>query len=464
MAKLEKSKINAYAFYAVATALGTAVPMSYLNIFMTENLLYSAALMGTTLLIARLIDFAIGLVGGGIVEKSRLKWGKFRSWIVILRFVVYIGCVLLFVDTSALSTVPKMVITIVGYLCIHGSMNFLQTAQFGILSSMAGSDMEGRNLLAVRSAQGMALAMIITSATTLPFIQFLTPYVGNTNAYLIASAFFGIFFVIGGTILVKAAEPYDPPQSKDAVSGMPTPTVKDMIKSVTTNGQLLTYISSSSIFYTGMMLFNGIMAYYFMYVLGEYLLMSVAMTASTVFGLVASVVGPKIGLKLGKKKAMVIGLLIYAVGSLCISLFAKTSLVIYIVITCINSVGMYIFSGFGPNYVIDAGEYGLYKTGKDNRAVAMGTMTMPMKIGMMLGGALAGYGLEFIGYTAGMAPTAEFISSFMWLLGGLPAAFYLIAALVMAVGYKITDEDAAKYAAANAEKMAKMMEEMQEKA
>lgn len=459
MAKLSKSKINAYAFYGLATSIGIAVPMGYITIFMTENLKYSAALMGTTLLIARTIDFIVGLISGGIIQKANFRWGKYRSWMIMLRFVVYCGCVILFVDTSAFSTVPKMIITIIGYMMLHNSMNFIATSQYGILSAMAGSDMEDRNKLSIRQSQWMAAINIVMSAVTLPFIQFLTPYVGNTRAYTIAAALFGAVYVVGNIVLTKAAAPYDLPEPKGTTSNVKSVTIKDLINSVATNNQLLVYISAQSIFYIGLFTFGGLGAYYFMYVLGNFLLMSVSMTVSTIFGLFASIIGPKIGAKLGKKKAMIYGLFVYAAGTICVALFAKSSLVIYIVLGCINTLAMYFFAGFGPNYVLDAGEYGFYKTGKDLRAMATGLFSMPMKIGMALGGAISGYGLAIIGYTAGMKATPEFINNFMWILGGIPAVFYVVAALLMLIGYRITDADAAKYAAANAEKVAKMMSE-----
>lgn len=459
MSKLTSSEVNKYGFYAFTSALATMIPMSYITIFITDNLLISASLMGATLLVARIIDFVISLVAGGVIEKSKLKWGKYRSWTKIMRFTVFAGCALQFLDTTSYSLIIRIIIVSLGYILLNGSMNFIATAQFGIMACMAGTSLEERNRLSIRSAQWMAAGTIIISASALPLIQFLTPYVGNTNGYFIAAVFFAAFFLIGATVLVKVSEPYDKPVPKDFISNMPAVTVNDMIKSVVTNNQLLIVIFSNTIFNTGMFIFNGVMAYYFMYVLGNYLLMSVAMTSTTVFGLVASIFGPQIGKKLGKKNAMVAGLLLYSAGSLSIALFGKISLIVYIVINCIMVLGMYFFMGFGPNYMLDAGEYGLYKTGKDNRAVAMSMMNIPMKIGMALGGAIAGFGLSFIGYEAGMAVDASFINSFMWLMGGLPSAFYLLGALVMFIGYKITDADAAKYAAENAERMAEFMQQ-----
>ena len=66
---------------------------------------------------------------------------------------------------------------------------------------------------------------------------------------------------------------------------------------------------------------------------------------------------------------------------------------------------MYSYTCFGPNYVIDAAEYGFYKTGKDNRTVAMAMNNIPIKIGFALGGAVGTFGLALIGYQAGMTAT-----------------------------------------------------------
>jgi len=196
------------------------------------------------------------------------------------------------------------------------------------------------------------------------------------------------------------------------------------------------------------------MAYYFIYVLGNFLYLTLSMTILTIFGLVSAFVGPKVGMRLGKKRAMVIGMLASAVGNTCIFLFARSSIATYIVIGCLMSVCSYFYAGFTVNYALDAGEYHLHKTGQDNRSVAVGMMTMPVKIGLALGGGIGGYGLSLIGYTAGMTTTPAFIGQFMVLFSIIPAAFYLIAALLMLIGYRITDADAVRYAKENAERLA----------
>ena len=75
-----------------------------------------------------------------------------------------------------------------------------------------------------------------------------------------------------------------------------------------------------------------------------------------------------------------------------------------------------------------------------------------MKIGFAGGSAIGGYGLAMIGYQAGMEITEKFVSDFILIIGMIPAALCIIAAVIFFFGYKLKDEDAAMYAKANIEK------------
>ena len=107
------------------------------------------------------------------------------------------------------------------------------------------------------------------------------------------------------------------------------------------------------------------------------------------------------------------------------------------------------------NYYLDCGEYYLWKTGKDTRAVAAGLASPPMKIGMALGGSIGLYLLGATGYVAGFTPTAAWVSEFMDVTFLIPACVYLAAAIILGFGYKIKDADAARYAQENHERAMK---------
>ena len=119
----------------------------------------------------------------------------------------------------------------------------------------------------------------------------------------------------------------------------------------------------------------------------------------------------------------------------------------------ITSFGMYSYTPFLVTMYLDCGEYFLWKTGKDTRAIATGLASPPMKIGMALGGSIGLYLLGATGYVAGFTPTAAWVSEFMMVTFQVPAFVYLLAALIVAVMYKIKDADVAKYAQENQERM-----------
>lgn len=456
--RLTNSEVNRFGIYGFMSMFGIMIPMMYLTLFMTEHLGMGAALMGTILLVARIIDFFIGLTAGGIIEKTRMKSGKYRSWFKILRWAVLIGITMQFFNTKALPLAAQVVIVFIGYLGLHGSMDFLAPSQFGVLSMMAGPNFADRNRLSFRNAQFSAIGGIVVSATALPAVNALTPIVGGTYAFSIVATTAAVLFFIAATLIVRVSEPYDKGQPKDA-PGMPVVTLGDMIKSVVTNGQLLVLLLGQSIYQTAGQVAMGIMAFYFIFVLGNLTLMALALTITGLFGFVGSVIGPKVGTKLGKKGALVVGMLTYAVMSYGIAFFGAKSFTIYIIFACANTVAMYFFWSFGNLYFLDCGEYGFWKTGKDNRAVALAMGNMPIKIGMALGGALGAYGLAFIGYVPGMAPTPEFAAKFMYLFGGLPATLSLVAGLILLFAYKLTDADCEKYAKENAAKTTAILAE-----
>ena len=121
---------------------------------------------------------------------------------------------------------------------------------------------------------------------------------------------------------------------------------------------------------------------------------------------------------------------------------------------------MYIFSGFGVNYFLDCGEYGYYKTGKDNRTIAMAMFNIPIKIATMLAGTMSAAALGWISFDTvsigGGAVTPAIEKGFMFWFTLFPAICMFVAVALMVFCYKITDKDAAMYAAENAKRDAEL--------
>ena len=482
---LKNSEVTKYALYGPLSGIGIALPLSYLTAFQTEGLGWSAVLATTVLIAPRIIDFDLGISCGTIMSKVNMKNGRYRSWFMILRWVVALSIIMQFLDTKSLSLPLQILFIFVGYTLLNGSMNFILTAQYGIMFMMGGASIDDRQKLSIRANQFTMAGTIITSAALIPALQALTKafYPENTNpnwygptAFMILAFICAVFYWIGATCVVSAAKEHDKPAP--GAAGGPTMKIGDVIKGVVTNDQLLIYTLVTTLTSISMFAIMPLGIFYYMYVLVNMILMPIAMTTATLFGFVASLIGPQIGRKLGMKRSMVIGMIIAIVGNIITANFGGIATpsglrlagmdvpvgwIVYLVIMLVASLAMQTYAGFAMQFQVNAGEYGYWKTGKDNRTAAMGLGAVPMKIAMIIGGALGGYALAGIGYQPGMgmpggpAFPANFTVNFMRLMGYVPGAISLVALLLFAIGYKITDADAKMYAEENMKKTMQAM-------
>ena len=426
-----------------------------MNIFFTDNLLISAALVGTVVGIARVLDIIAGLLSGGIIQKTREKGIYYSKWITATRWLIGCGIILMFADTSSMSLAVKLVIVFIAYCMINLSMNFIQASQFNVLAIIGGVSLDRRNMLAFRGTQGVTIATLLFSLTGVPIIEkVLTPAIGRNYAYLVMGIVCVLPYMFGCHFLARSARKYEETSPHSVGPGI---RIVDMIKSVLTNDQLLILILAMSASYIAQYTIMTVAVHYFTYVLGDIMLMTYSMTAGTLVAVAGAFIGPKIGVMLGKKNAMVVGLLCQCLALVLVYFFARTSVIAYMVFYSFFFLTMYIYFSFNANYTIDTGEYHLHKTGKDNRSVANGMMNLPFKIGLLIGGSVPMFVLEAIGYQPNMEQTPEFINKFMMMFALFPAAFCLLAAIIMQFFYKITDADAAKYARENQERVAAAM-------
>jgi GPH family glycoside/pentoside/hexuronide:cation symporter len=472
---LKNSEVIKYSLYGPLSGIALALPMSYFTAFQTEGLGWTAALATTVLLIPRAIDFIFGFIAGSVIAKTNLKWGKYRSWFVVGAWVAFAGMVMMFLNTRAIPLPGQIAVSALGYTFQNVPMNFILTAQYGIMMLMGGASMDDRIKLSVTTTRFTMIGTLASSAGLVPALAALTrvfapentnPNWYHPNAYMVVGIATAFLFLIGASAVISASKNYDKPMSG---AGGPSLSVGDILRGVVTNDQLLTYTVVSTISSISMFTILPLGVFYYMYVLQNMMLMPVGLTISTLFGVVAAMIGPVIGKKIGKKRALQTGQIITIIDSTLIALLAgntntiaggiQIGFIIYVALSCLTMIGSNIWMGFGGNYFVDAGEYGLWKTGKDNRAVAMGLGSPPVKIALIVGGALGGYVLHAIGYRPGMgipggpAFPENFTRSFMMLLGGVPAVFSLLGLIIFSLGWKITDADAAKYAKENMERM-----------
>ena len=462
------SAVWANALMTVFDSFTIMIPYSYGTMFMTTYLGISMAMMGTIFLVAKVMDFVICATSGAIIESANFKKGKYLPIIEIFRWTVALGAIGQVLPISGLPMGAKFAIIAISYIMMHGSKNFTSTARYGIITVLAGGNYTDRIFISQRSAQISAAFSIIRSFGTVPAITLVGKLVNNEElGYTYVTIFCAVIYII--TTYWLAAEIKDKEKPRDPNAPRRIVKLKDMIGALTGNDQLVVYLIWQIIVQLGTQVVTVIRIYYWTLVMGGYKTWySIGMGIQTCLGFVFSLFVPKIGVKLGKLKSLYICQYATWISYILYYLLGLKSYYFMTLISILNSAVLYLQSGFGANYVLDIGEYGYYKTGKDYRAVVSAFSSVPMKLTSAIAGSVTPWFLSAIqfdkfnelnkqGQLDPKNPTPEFAKfqkQYMMVYCFVPLVCSVLGFLIFRNFYKITDDKAVFYAKENAAKTA----------
>ncbi len=469
---VSNSAIWAYALTSAMQTFTIMVSASYGTMFMTDYLGINMATMGTIFLVAKFADFIICMSSGAIMESANFRSGKYLPFIQIFRWVVSFGSIGQLLPINEFPYALKFAIIAISYVCTHGSMDFLATANYGVVSVLAGGNYTDRIAITQRNSQISAGLGIIRSFGTVPLITLVGKAVGKPElGYTYVTIAFAILYILCTFWLSKEIrgkeKPRDPDSPKNVIK------LKDMVDALTSNDQLVVYLIWQIVIQLGTQFLSVIMIYYWRLIMvmpdgsdaffGWY---SINMGINTCAGFVFSLFMPKIGIKLGKLRSLYFAQYGAWIAYILYWFLGLKSVYWMTVIGVLSTAVLYLQMGFGANYVLDIGEYGYYKTGKDYRAVVSAFSFVPMKLTAVIGGAVGPYFLAAIGFDdfnkANLDGTLDrtseefikFQKSYMTVYCFVPLVCSVLGFLIFRNFYKITDDKAVFYAKENAAKAA----------
>ncbi len=431
--------------------IGSALTMLFLTVFITEYMGISPALMAVSLTVARVADLIVSLFAGAIVQKTNMRYGQFRSWLLIIMPIVQVATFLIFVNPD-MGVTGKAVLIGVAYFFTSGPMNIFVVVHNSLMAKIAGPDISNRMLITPRLVQGTQFGNIIASLITLPLVELIG---GSemTRGFVVVAVIFGLVAISGQIVMFIGTKPYDvyDPNLKKMEGSTQSVKLVTMYGETLKNGQLWILLISDMMRQTSVFVLSGMLGYFFTFAVGNFSMMSTGLFINSLTAcLGAFFVGPRIARRIGKKNASILSGLLACVAYLVLALFAKDNWIIYISCTAFAALGLSIVGSVGINLYLDAGEYQFYKTGKDNRPFVMSLQTVPMKVGMTLSGSIVAAILYQAGYVQheGAAATMDNPLRMVFLTGMLASVFYGLSSLLVST-FKINEEKSKEYAAAN---------------
>lgn len=450
MTNQSKSKLNQFIVTIFGLSEITALFVASLNtqhfsFFITDILLVSPAVMGTVLIFTRTFDIATILISGVVEEKMNLKWGKYRSWLLLMiPFATIVGII----QYSGIggTTNVKLLISAVCYVLFFGFFNFGRTAQMALLNTI-GSTPQERAVLSARKAQFAALSGIILNATFLPLAMFFSNAQTKTDikglGFLLTVVIFQVVYITAQMGLFKGSKKYDLPVTdeeakkivhKQKLSG------KEMAEQIFKNPPLMLLLIAETCKTIMSTLVLGTVIYYFKVVAQDLTLQPKFATSVSIAGFLGTLVaGQFLAKKLGKKNTYVLGFGAPMLAMIAARLFAGSNTLLFVSIMCVAWFFFTCIATTGPAMFGDCVEYGKYKIGKEGRAFIMSLYTLPIKIGVLVAGGISGYLLAAVGYTAASKVTPALKSGLFNMITLAPAIIMGIG-LICAILYPLTEK------------------------
>ncbi len=440
---LKKNQVLLYGFFGMFLNTFYLMFLAYNRLFYLTNVLKLStgvsAVVNTLSVWGNVVTM---LLAGAIIEKFSFKSGKFRTWAAIGGLVVGVAFTMLFADfhlsqgVAGALFVVLFVVQSIGY-------NTLWVAERSLVGPMSVSAADA-NSLAMVAQQGSTLGGLIYGV--------INPYIMKAvgSSYTWTALIYGLLIVIGTLGMFALTKQYD-------TGVAPAPKVQKQQKE---KGGFLKAMTGPTIpFFFAMILnnmhlgfFMTLLAYFTQYVLNDPVVLSTAVTAGSVAGLIGAWLSKIICDKMGKKRAFVDFSILTGVLYMLIAFVGRTSvpfLILRVAIGCFSVVGGMLI----PVFANDIADYNVMKYGTDNRAMIQSISGTTIRFGSALSATACSFALVAVGFDATVEITPAMINSITYLMAFAPAAVCVLSALIF-VFYHIDEKELDAWRAEQAAKKA----------
>lgn len=436
MESLKKTVKYLYGLPAFGFQIFVNAEVFFLAAFLTDYVKLPIALASSLLLITNIFDIIWVPTAGVILEKSDMKWGKYRSWLLVGPPIAAILFVMEFSKVSVNNTLNVIVIFI-GFVASHLVWNTYYAAHIAMNNSMT-TVREERVVMSANRGIFNSVGALVFSFFGVKSILSVGEAIGNpTLGVTLVVAVFGIIMTACFWIYFGISKPYAQSGVEKKDGATVKPPIGEMLKQIIINPPLIGLMLVELGRYLGRFIIFGMAFYYFKYVLNDLPGLALFMTGLTIAQIVASAIAAPIANKFGEKYTyfgsmllLVAGLLIVWAVPVSPSVFKMIMFVAYLGYGLPDSLNVAMYSA-----TVD---YGEWKTGRNIRGFIMSLISFPIKAGIFVRSIIIAAVLTSAGYVADMAPTPELIAGIKNGFALYPAIIIIIGLVLMFTMYSLT--------------------------
>ena len=397
---------------------------AFLVFYYTDYAGVNALAVGTIMMVSRIFDGISDIIMGVVVDRTKSRFGKARSWILRMCIPFAISGVLLFSVPTSWTSTPKLVYVFITYNLVSTIIYTAINVPYSALNALMTQDPYERSVLSIFRNLLATAGTLLINTFTLRLVEY---FGNNASAWTKTFCVFGVIAIIaflftffGTKERVGAAE--------SAVDEVPC---KEGVKALFKNKYWMMMTGMLALFFLMYSVNGGSTVYYAKDILGDKNLVG---TINGIFNIV-QICGmffiAMLVKRFGKRNVFAIGLVFDIIGMLVLN-FSGGSLAIIIVSSVIRGIGNACGGATMWAMVSDTIDYGEWKTGYRTEGLVNSACSFGYKIGNGVGSALLGLILEVGGYAGEKAvQSASALFSieicFVW----IPIVVYILGLIIM---------------------------------
>lgn len=413
---------------------------AFLIVYLTEIMKINPGVAAGIVGVSKFLDGISDLIAGRIIDKTHSKFGKARVWLLRMIPCTVISLLLLYLMPSSLTGTAQIVYVFVMYNLVSTGCYTFSYVAFMVLNGLMTTNQKSRGLNGGINMVGNVIASLLGNATIITALKLLSsdpsfsPYGDRTGwikllvIWMIVGMLAQVLIVFGTRErVIENAGKDDGKESKKAEVSVFT-TLKALFK----NKYWIYNIIIAVVIQFLMGATGSTTSYYMTYVVGDAEFYQVFSTANSLAMLGFMLVGFPIMAKLGKRNAVLGGLIIRGIGTL-LPLFSNAKPIL-LVAGVIGGAGYGIAGCAFASIIQDTLTYGEWKNGYSMIGMGNAANSFAGKIGNSLGTIVLGLVMNASGYVAGAAQqTASALIGFKVMFIFLPAAMIVLAIVAAAL-------------------------------
>ncbi|MBQ1892263.1 MAG: MFS transporter [Firmicutes bacterium] len=437
-------------FYGVGDGgfvLMSNVETFYFNTCCTDYLGFTPVQTGLINSVFSIVDACLSWVYGMIMNGTRpKKFGRYRSWLVLVPWIVPFLFAFQFLRLSENPTVAGAIIAIAAIVS-HFIWNLGYVAN-NTMVSVIGKTPEERGVVASGKALWNNVGSLLFSYVGLPFAGVLAGIVGQKNQFAALAFVLGIVMVLTYFVHFKISDGYEEPedeatiqakklaeQNKMSVGQMFAMLVKHPIVILIMIADLAKWCVNFTT--------KGAALYYWRDAAHNPALQATYTLLTSIAGIVGAYCARFIVKKVSTRLAVLTSL-----GGMAIFLCAEYFLYASpaAVMVCITAAFFFYGMALGsfPGLYADTVVMITAKEGKNPSGWVMGLQNVPLKVGVFLRGVIINACLVAVNWQKGEVLEGTARQGMTVAFGLVPAIFCAVGFILIIIGYKYTRADVAK--------------------